>query len=550
MHRAQNGPARLVAPLGRLPGKAKPTSSHIPAAELPSSEDLDIISIEDTNPTNDDSNKSPDLDWLCIQDPKEGEYMTLIPFQLSSLEPPKVFIKPSKTKVQRVAQLRLDVRRRRLEIQNLKLLLQAKDKQIFDENEETFKRLREFVTEPHRRPKIHDSSLELALRLFFASQLSRDECGPLNDEISSLEERLAFEEVKLTQAEDSLYDSFGIPPMESDEGQGNGIAIPGSPIFHSPPTSESEHTSANHIDEAKGENDESDDDAYSTGSFEKYRNNYHPLYIEYQEQRGTQDNLYERRAYIIEDQARLEDQQQNRHRVGLTLLKDDQGFLDSLPEVIRLLDVEIDEYRIEIEQLRAQCLEQGIIDEDDNYIDDDREDSDASDDSMPPPPPPPLPLSAPPKPPVPTLPPQITRAHNTPSSLPTTSHSIVVSNLGTRLDDESYQNRINPWLLGKLTSSRTELTLLATILTAMGAEPDVASLLDVLKLWDHDGAGVEPPQLPEKLDEATLNRLRRVTRKVVGDGFDRALIRSLFGLSLWSGESYGGSDESAYLDDI
>jgi hypothetical protein len=69
-----------------------------------------------------------------------------------------------------------------------------------------------------------------------------------------------------------------------------------------------------------------------------------PLYIEYQESRGTQDNLYERRAFIVEDQARLEDQQQNRHRVGLTLLEDDQKYLDSLPDVIRLLGVEIDEY--------------------------------------------------------------------------------------------------------------------------------------------------------------------------------------------------------------
>ncbi|KFY81536.1 hypothetical protein V500_11314 [Pseudogymnoascus sp. VKM F-4518 (FW-2643)] len=537
-----------------IAGKAKLTSSHIPAAELPSNEDLDIISTEDTNPTKDDCNKGLGLDWLCIQDPKEGEYMTLIPFQLSSVEPPKVFIKPSKTEVQRVAQLRLDVRRRRLEIQNLKLLLQAKDKQIFDENEETFKRLREFVTEPHRRPKIHDSSLELALRLFFASQLSRDECGPLNDEISSLEESLAFEEVKLTQAEDSLYNSFGIPPMESEEGRGNGVAMPGLPIPHSPPTSESEHRSANHIDEAEGEDDESDDDPYSTGSFEKYRKIYHPLYIEYQENRGAQENLYERRAYFLEDLARLEDQQQSRHRVGLSLLQDDQDFLDSLPEAIHLLDVEIDEYGLAIEGLRAECLEQGIIDEDDNYIEGDSENPD---DSAPLPPPP---LLAPPVPPTPEpipppSPPPMVITPNPPPSPPATTFrpsvsSLISSNYGARLDDQSYQNRINPWLLGKLTASRTELALLATILSAMDAEPDVASLLDVLRMWDHDGAGMEPPKRPEKLDEAMLNRVRHVTRKVVGDGFDRALVRSLFGLSSWDGGAHAGIDESAYLDDI
>ncbi|ELR07573.1 hypothetical protein VC83_06050 [Pseudogymnoascus destructans] len=533
-------------------GEAMPTSRGIPAAEPLLDGDFFIFT-EYTNLSDDDCNERPELGWLYIQGQKKRGFMELIPYSFSSVEPPKMASKPSKTEVQRVVELRLNVRRRRREIQNLKSLLKAKDKQIFAENEETFRRLREFVAERHKHPKVHDSRLELALRLFSASRSSRDECGPLNDEISSLEESLEFEEIKLTQAENSLYESFGIPPMESGEGQENGIAMSGLPIPHSSPISESGHNSASHIDEAKGENDDSD---YSTGSFEQYRKNYHPLYIEYQENRGTQDNLYERRAYIMKDKARLEDQQENRHRVGLTLLEDDQKYLDSLPEVLRLLDVEIDEYCVEIEQLRAQCLEQGIIDEDDNYMDDDREDSnvyddsDDSDNSMPPPPPPPLPLSAPPKPPLPTPPPQVNITSNAPSSMPTTCLSIIVSNLGIRLDDQSYQNRINPWLFGKLAASRTELTLLATILSAMGAEPDIASHLDVLKLWDHDGAGAEPPKRPEKLDEATLNRLRRVTREVVRDGFDRALVSSLFGLSLWGGEAYGGSDETTYLDDI
>lgn len=530
-------------------GEASPTRSILPAAELASKEDFDIILIEDTTPSDDDCNKSLDLDWLCTQNQEERGYMTLIPFSLSSVEPQKVFIKPSKITVQKVAQLRLVVRHLRLEIQNLKSLLQAKDKQIFDENEETLKRLTEFVTERHRRPKIHYSMLELALRLLFALRSSRDKCGPLNDEISSLEERLAFEEVKLTQAEDSLYDSFGIPPMEPEEGQGNGVAMPGLPISHSPPISESEHTTANRIDETEAGDDESDDDAYSTGSFEKYRKNYHPLYIEYKEHQGTQEILLERRAYILEDQARLEDQQQNRQRFRLTLLKDDQDFLDSLPEIIRVLDADIDEYSLEIEELRAQCLGQGIIDEDDNYIEEDGENPDDFT-SLPP-----SPISAPPAPPAPLPPPPIIITPDPPLSPPATTsrpsaHSFITSNFGARLDDQPYPNSINPWLLGKLAASRTELALLATILSAMDAEPDVASLLDVFRMWDHDGAGMEPPQRLEKLDEATFNRLRRVTRKVVGEGYDRALVSSLFGLSLWGGETYGGSEDPAYVGDI
>ncbi|KFY62778.1 hypothetical protein V496_04396 [Pseudogymnoascus sp. VKM F-4515 (FW-2607)] len=439
--------------VGEIVGEARPTS--IPAAEFPSKEDdYELISPEGSNTSDDNCNKDLDIRWLCTQDPNEPKYMALIPYSLSSVEPPKVVIRPPKAELQRVAEQRQDVHHRRLEIQNLKFILQAKEKQILNENEETFKRLREFVTERHRRPKIHDSRLELASKLFFESRSSRDECGPLIDEISSLEERLAFEEAKLTQAEDSLYESF--------------------------------------------------------------------------------------------------DQQENRLRVGLTLLKDDQDLLDTLPEIIQLLDMEIDQSQLEIKQLRVQCLEHGIIDEDDNYIKDGGEVSNDSYSSSRPPPPPPLPplpgLSVPPKPPVPTLPPPITMTPHPASPLPIADHSVVASNLAN-LDDESYQNRINPWLLGKLAASRTELTLLDTILSAMDAEPDVASLLDVIKLWDHDGAGIEPPKRLENLDEATLNRLRAMTREIVGGGFDRALVSSLFGLSLWGGEAYGGSAETGYLDD-
>ncbi|OBT60344.1 hypothetical protein VE03_10242 [Pseudogymnoascus sp. 23342-1-I1] len=399
--------------------------------------------------------------------------------------------------------------------------LQAKEKQMLNENEETLKRLREFVAERHGRPRI----LALASKLFFES-------GPLIDEISSLEEKLAFEEAKLTQAEDNLH---------------------GLPISHHQSTSEIEHTNA------EDDNGSFDYDAYSTGSFEKYRINYPPLYIKFERERGNQESLLERRAHTLDDLARLKDQQENRHRVGLTLLKDDQqDLLDTLPEIIQRLDMEIDQSEREIEQLRAQCLEQGIIDEDDNYIHDGSEASNDSHSSAPAPPPPPPPLpppSVPPKPPVPTLPPQIAMTANVASSLPIANRSIIVNNVGNldnldNLDDEPYQNRINPWLLGKLAASHTELALLATILSSMDAKPDVTSLLDVMKLWDHDGAGVEPPKRPENLDEATLNKLRAVTREIVGDGFDRALVSSLFGLSLWDRNPYDGSDESAYLDDI
>ena len=136
------------------------------------------------------------------------------------------------------------------------------------------------------------------------------ECEPLNEEISSLQE-LFLEETKLPQDEDNFYESFGIPLIESNEVRVNGVVKPGRPIPQA--TSERDRHSADHINNIESEDNSSD---------EKYRKDYHPLYIDYQESRGTQDNLFERRSYILEDQARLED------LCGTTLKggEDEQGF--------------------------------------------------------------------------------------------------------------------------------------------------------------------------------------------------------------------------------
>jgi hypothetical protein len=108
---------------------------------------------------------------------------------------------------------------------------------------------------------------------------------------SSLQE-LVLEEAKLTQAEENLYESFGIPPIESNEDRVNGATKPGRPMPHSQATLEKDRHLADHRNNSEGEDNSSDVNECSTGSFEKYRK-YHPLYIEYHESRGTQDNLYE-----------------------------------------------------------------------------------------------------------------------------------------------------------------------------------------------------------------------------------------------------------------
>lgn len=83
----------------------------------------------------------------------------------------------------------------------------------------------------------------------------------------------------------------------------------------------------------------------------------------------------------------------------------------------------------------------------------------------------------------------------------------------------------------------------------MDTEPDLISILDVLRNWEDDGAGFTPPQRPGVLDEETINRLRRSTRVIRGDGYDRELVKALFGLSLWGDGTYADAGETAYLED-
>jgi hypothetical protein len=196
-------------------------------------------------------------------------------------------------------------------------------------------------------------------------------------------------------------------------------------VPHSPPTLDRKYNLA------EGKDDSSDNDAYYTSSLEKYRKGYPPLYNEYQEERGTQDNRHEKFRDLTADRTRFEGHQEVRRRVGLNLQTEDQDHLECLLRSIRSLNIEIEESSHEIDQLRAQCQEQGIIDLDDSYIDNACEDSEDST-SLPPPS---LPTPTRPSPPLAGLP-------------------LIANTLSTPLDNAP-QNHITSWLFDKLTASFT-----------------------------------------------------------------------------------------------
>lgn len=114
----------------------------------------------------------------------------------------------------------------------------------------------------------------------------------------------------------------------------------------------------------------SDDSSFAHSRiFEKYRGKTYPtLYIEYREEEGTREGLYKRRAYLRLDI----------HSLGEQLLSDDDyKTLESLREEIHLLNVEIKQCSVEIERLKSQCRDEGIIDENYNYIDNDGNDTES-----------------------------------------------------------------------------------------------------------------------------------------------------------------------------
>ncbi|KFY95929.1 hypothetical protein V498_03007 [Pseudogymnoascus sp. VKM F-4517 (FW-2822)] len=290
--------------------------------------------------------------------------------------------------------------------------------------------------------------------------------------------------------------SFGISLMKPERGQGNNMTIPGLPLSQSSPTFDGKYT--------EDEDDSFDIDAYSTGSFEKYRIIYPPLYIEYHKECALQISRDGKHSELLADRAKLEDQKNLRQKVGLELQKEDQKDIERLSGLIQSLNTEMEISSHKIDQLKAECQKQGI-DLDDNYSDNACEDAE---DCLP------APASTP------------------PSRL--AGLSLIANNLSTPLDDAS-QDHITIWLFDKFTASNTEYDLFATILSVTEIEPSLVPLHNIRSLWDRDGAGLAPPLRQGALDGSTIRRLQCVTREIVGNGYDRALVQSLFGLSLWWG---------------
>lgn len=510
-------------------------TASIPSAaagsqSCPLDEDYELITRTEIDGLEEEYDHS--LDWLSVK-----PLMTLfplIPSTLSSTEPFRGYIKPSKADLKRVAWLRQNVRYLRLEIKGQKSFLQRAEEEFCRENEKLVKLMREWVA---GHPKQAEFNLELVSKLFIASQSHRDECGPLVYEIDDMEERLAVEEAKLTKAEDNLHERFGIsldqPSQEFAEG------TPRADSKATVERSETQHISQGNTGEISDEGEHSDVHSHSSSQSSFFSStNYHPLYVEYQERVGDVNILLERCAMLWHNKAELEDQQETRQRVGLRLQKTDEVFLSNFVEISNPMETELAEAQNDVRQLKALCLEEGIVDEDDNYISNIEEVHGGSDAAS-------------------SVKATSARGNSNIShhtiAVPKEAdgnHTIGVQSARTPLvlraslrggagepeplEEKEYQSRINPWLLDNLSCSKREVSLLVTILQADGKELDDDTYIDVLKFWETDGAGEKEPRRPGLLDSPTVEKLWKSIDGIRRAGYDSALVRNLYGISVWA----------------
>lgn len=167
----------------------------------------------------------------------------------------------------------------------------------------------------------------------------RDSYGPLEDDCNDLEDKLSGQEFELDRLEEAFYKPH--PDEESimserpltPVGVDDGPPYPGS----------------------VGEEEEESE--------------YHPLVARYLSKLGDLDLLQERLEDLLDEKRILEQERERRRHLGMTLLYEDQQWLenihgaeDGLYEKIRIL-------KTDLEVMKQDCLSQGLVDEDGEPVD-------------------------------------------------------------------------------------------------------------------------------------------------------------------------------------
>jgi hypothetical protein len=181
----------------------------------------------------------------------------------------------------------------------------------------------------------HDTAeREILEKLMQDCQDARDSYGPLEDECNELEDTLSRREFKLARLESSSYENIHSPVLQNPS-----LGIPAHDILLSDHSSSGSED--NEIDELE----------------------YHPLVSKYLSRLGDLDLLRERLDDLIEEKENLLLEKASRQRFGRYLDPDDQEWLNNSQQHHDELVKEVREMELELQELKRDCLAQGLIDE-------------------------------------------------------------------------------------------------------------------------------------------------------------------------------------------
>jgi hypothetical protein len=191
--------------------------------------------------------------------------------------------------------------------------------------------MRELGIEPPRDPQ--ESEHKTILDLLQECQDARDDYGPFEDECTRLENQLYREEFELHKIEEEFYRRWKIVPVLTDEALGSPEVLQ---QISSPTT----------------DRDDQDD---------KFK--FHPLVAEYLSKKGDLEMLREQLNDLEDERESLEDQSETQKRYGLSLVAEEQRWLDKSESEHQELLAQISQSEKYLEALQDECFQMKLVDE-------------------------------------------------------------------------------------------------------------------------------------------------------------------------------------------
>lgn len=220
-----------------------------------------------------------------------------------------------------VLRLRAELRTKRKEVSEKELLRNAADQDFMK-----FIR-KHMISSSSPSSTSHTLPVPELQEHFIAMQAARDEYGPSEDDYKKLEDFLDQKEFELDKLEGRLYRA---PTSPGDD-----------PAIDREAAPEHQHST-------------------SLLGLSSEPKAYEPLHVEFLSRLGDLDLALERYQNVQQERQSLLSEQETRARFNIPFDEDKRTFLEKLPTQEAALKAEIVELQVDIEKLKAQCLEAGI----------------------------------------------------------------------------------------------------------------------------------------------------------------------------------------------